>query len=497
MNNVCKIAVPILIILIQVNSIYAQSYNEKHWKEFYGPECVVLDLKIIYTNYSECCASVDDFDDKMEFRNSEECTRYFDYNYGHFPFDNDWTDFKGELQIKHKCVPCGQVYGELKTAKASPVSNSKSRNYQTLENAKDCFSGNENVYNDFKSSLGNIRDGILLSNITCSNGKIEYSWYKEDENDNKTSVPENERGSIDNLYLSLQNKAEERKMHEYIRQLNNAQTAEEAADLLQKLDGIFTDLKKDKSSVSAKSETKTEIPGSKIDGLNNVTTNQSNNETVLDIDTDGDGKPDMQSITVPGKAPVYREIPVNKKNEPTELDYSKPFSRIADIAKSLSMESAEDLNKFKYGAKGLYAAERLVSFIQNPNEDDNFSKMYSALVSVIPIKPVGFMYSRGANEIPKTFMATTAAALEQVSSVLDGKDPDESKIWEPIVNYLGSGLKIDNLGGRITDFKTQGDIPWSELTNQYGWIEGTKRAMLNYLLDDFYKKYPTDNTNDE
>lgn len=79
-------------------------------------------------------------------------------------------------------------------------------------------------------------------------------------------------------------------------------------------------------------------------------------------------------------------------------------------------------------------------------------------------------------------------SLGRLQSMIGGGEPtNEGEVWAPIADWFGNSVGAGNVGHRAMDYQSEGQESWNHLKRNYGWIEGTKRKVWYWLLDDLKK----------
>lgn len=241
----------------------------------------------------------------------------------------------------------------------------------------------------------------------------------------------------------------------------------------------------------------------------NTKKEETNNAKVIEFDSDDDGVVDTRVTTKPGEAPVYEKISNERPTAAENYDLTElkngsklykandnnfdasAISNLSEIAESLGNNSYNLAGKASDAFTDLNDLKSLKDFYDNPKNEENTieamnivgSRMASALS-----KMSGLMYDKFTAPIPALQNSVMNSSLEQASSLLENGTYDEREVWRSVGNYFGNTIGMGNVGDKAKDFTTEGDKSWGQLKSQYGFVEGTKKSIWYYLLNDLKNK---------
>lgn len=246
-----------------------------------------------------------------------------------------------------------------------------------------------------------------------------------------------------------------------------------------------------------------------------------------DIDPDGDrhyssiqqGEPSIEPTTslLESSTSSTRPTHLDEKtgtSVASQLDEVSDFLKDADFAVSIlqNLEEFQDalrtpdkeprppsstlnaigeaVEKLENAVSLAATASRIVEAIHDPENDekrlDVVKDLYNRGAELTGVAGASFgHYGSGIIDVHKDVYSS---AVEQAASMLDpdkGYDPATALApVAPIIDWLGKPMGIDKMGTRTIDYEHEKHLSWRDLRQQYGWIEGTKRAVWYHLIHD-------------
>lgn len=231
------------------------------------------------------------------------------------------------------------------------------------------------------------------------------------------------------------------------------------------------------------------LNGSSSSYVRNTNKDNIQNE-VFEFDLDNDGVLDTRRITKAGEAPIYEKIENGRPSsvENINLDeFGSIASTLSELAESLGNDTYSSLGKGGDAISNLNDLKKLKNFYDNPTNNksalDATTTIGSRLASALS-KMSGMMFDKFTAPIPDLQNDVMSSSLESASSLLRNGTYDDIAVWRSVGNYFGNGIGMGNIGDRAKDFTNEGDKSWGQLKTEYGFYEGTKKAVLYYLLND-------------
>jgi hypothetical protein len=236
------------------------------------------------------------------------------------------------------------------------------------------------------------------------------------------------------------------------------------------------------------------LKGSSSSDAKTQQTTDNQNE-VMEFDSDDDGIIDTRRISVSGKPPVYEKLE-SQRPSAAENYYLDEFdgssiSSFADIAESLGSDTYSSLGIVGDALSDLSDIKKLKNFYDHPKNSEAAIDVTTALGSRMASalsRMSGMMFDKFAAPIPVLFNDVTSSSLEQGISLLQNGTYDEKEVWRSLGNYYGNGIGMGNIGDRAIGFTNEGDKSWDQLKSEYGFFDGTKKAVWYYLLNDLNEK---------
>jgi len=152
----------------------------------------------------------------------------------------------------------------------------------------------------------------------------------------------------------------------------------------------------------------------------------------------------------------------------------------------------ESLKNAKKVSDGLTTASRIRDVIENPESTerrfDLAKDLYNRGVNAVG-GVAGAAVKQYASDVPNLISDVNNAALQHLGSTMDpNSNYNPDMVSAPVIDWIAKPMKIDKPGTRALDYHREGQLEWKDLRSQYGWLEGTKRAVWYYLLDDLRKE---------
>lgn len=152
----------------------------------------------------------------------------------------------------------------------------------------------------------------------------------------------------------------------------------------------------------------------------------------------------------------------------------------------------ESLKNAKKVSEGLTTASRIRDVIENPESTerrfDLAKDLYNRGVNAVG-GVAGAAVKQYASDVPNLISDVNNAALRHLGSTMDpNSNYNPDMVAAPVINWIAKPMRIDKPGTRALDYQREGQLNWGELRQQYGWIEGTKRAVWYHLIDDLRKE---------
>lgn len=323
----------VLIFVFTLSNAFAQKdEGDWHWdycNDFEGPDAVRLKVTLHYLWYF-----MDPPDNTMDseydniFTNAQACSKYFQREFAEYPYDKK-GDVRVDIDIHYHCAPCAAHNKKKKEdeSKKKYSIGSRKHNRGIAESAKSCFNGNEDSYNDFLNSLGNIADNVYLDELTCKNGKLFPVWSKHDSKGKQIPLTENDRKTVDDFYKDMRGKSKAREVNKLAQQLKRAQTVKEASELINTLKDLFTSKNNDfKSDLHLNPKNANEQSLQLDNGILSSEQYKSGTRELI-LDSDNDGYADTKATIRQGEAPVYQSINGGELDEAGKLqDFYNKFA---------------------------------------------------------------------------------------------------------------------------------------------------------------------------
>lgn len=219
--------------------------------------------------------------------------------------------------------------------------------------------------------------------------------------------------------------------------------------------------------------------------------NQNNQNEVIEFDSDDDGIIDTRRTTKPGETPVYEKI---DNERPSAIEYYNNdelisyASTLAEVAESLGNDTyTNGLGNAAEKLTDLSDIQKLKYFYDHPDNNKaaiDATNIFGSKIATALSKMSGMFYDRFTAPIPNLQKDVMNSSLEQACSLLTEGTYDEKEVWRALGNYFGNGTGMGNVGDRAIDFTKEGNKSWGQLKSEYGFFEGTKKAVVYYLLND-------------
>lgn len=330
----------ILIFVFALSKTFAQKdKGDWHWdycNDFEGPDAVRLKITLHYLWYfMDPPNNTMDSEYDNIFTNAQECSKYFQREYAEYPYDKK-GDVRVDIDIHYHCAPCSahNTKKEENEPKKKYSIGSRKHNRTVAESAKSCFKGNEDSYDDFLNSLGNIAENVYLDELTCKNGKLFPIWSKHDSNGKQIPLSENDRKTVYNFYTDMQGKSKAREVKKLAQQLKRAQTVKEAEGLTNTLRDMFKS-----NSDNTKAENVPNFSLSNSDKKNSplfsddksILSSQqtSYGEQEFILDTDKNGFADTKVNVKQGERPIYQSVNGGVLNDGNTVEDFLKYSQYA------------------------------------------------------------------------------------------------------------------------------------------------------------------------
>lgn len=171
----------------------------------------------------------------------------------------------------------------------------------------------------------------------------------------------------------------------------------------------------------------------------------------------------------------------------------KTVEKVSDIVSGVSQTRNPDatfaskkFNRLVKVGQNASNIESSIHYLSNPDNTTNQVNMGLAGLDVLSFSAQipNATFERIGSQIPYLFHDVSSVAFDQMGELIDTGTYDESQIWQPVANFLGHSVGLGGVGDKAIDYQTEGSASWANLSDKYGFWEGTKRKVWYHLIED-------------